>query len=175
MTKGAARAPSTRLRRSIFGSVSVRTPAIARDPMVVPPDCFFAAAKEAALVRQLHWIARCGQGVIGFDHGSNRPPRHAHPTLHGGVFAILGPDPYGLKSAGSLSALIMVSTMSAAPWSSRSSNSSHILRRLARIGAFSDGSRSIRVRAMQKAMASVPIFDCSMEGLLMAGSLSDRY
>src|SRR6202035_5538691 len=55
--------------------------------------------------------------------------------------------PHGLKNAGSLSALIMVSTMSAAAWSSRSSRSSHILRRLARIGAFSEGSRSIRVRA----------------------------
>ena len=79
---------------------------------------------------------------------------------------------HGLKNAGSLSALIMVSTMSAAPWSSRSSRSSHILRRLARIGAFSEGSRSIRVRAMQKAMPSVPILVCSIEGLLMAGSWS---
>jgi hypothetical protein len=43
---------------------------------------------------------------------------------------------------------------------------------LARIGAFSEGSRSIRVRAMQKAMPSVPIRVCSMVGLLMAGSLS---
>src|SRR5258708_17511583 len=80
---------------------------------------------------------------------------------------------HGLKNAGSLSALIMTSTMSAAPWSSRSSRSSHILRRLARIGAFSEGSRSIRVRAMQKAMPSVPIRACSTVGLLMAGSLSD--
>src|ERR1700738_70306 len=80
---------------------------------------------------------------------------------------------HGLKNAGSLSALIMVSTMSAAAWSSRSSKSSHILRRLARIGAFSDGSRSIRVRATQKAMPSAPIRVCSMVGLLMAGSLSD--
>src|ERR1700681_3005351 len=80
---------------------------------------------------------------------------------------------HGLKNAGSLSALIMVSTMSAAPWSSRSSKSSHILRKLARSGAFSEGSRSIRVRAMQKAMPSVPIRVCSMDGLLMAGSLSD--
>jgi len=78
-----------------------------------------------------------------------------------------------LKNAGSLSALIMVSTMSAAPWSSRSSSSSHILRKLARIGAFSDGSRSIRVRAMQKAMPSVPMRACSTVGLLMAGSLSE--
>src|SRR5258707_5995938 len=82
------------------------------------------------------------------------------------------PD-HGLKNAGSLSALIMVSTMSAAPWSSRSSRSSHILRRLARIGAFSDGSRSIRVRAMQKAMPSLPILGCSMEGLLMAAPFPD--
>src|ERR1700738_3738040 len=79
---------------------------------------------------------------------------------------------HGLKNAGSLSALIMVSTMSAAACSSRSSKSSHILRRLARIGAFSEGSRSIRVRAMQKAMPSVPIRVCSMVGLLMAGSSS---
>jgi His Kinase A (phospho-acceptor) domain len=79
---------------------------------------------------------------------------------------------HGLKNAGSLSALIMVSTISAAPWSSRSSRSSHILRKLARIGAFSEGSRSIRVRAMQKAMPSAPIRVCSMVGLLMAGSLS---
>src|ERR1700682_3575692 len=79
---------------------------------------------------------------------------------------------HGLKNAGSLSALIMVSTMSAAAWCSRSSKSSHILRRLARIGAFSEGSRSIRVRAMQKAMPSVPIRVCSMVGLLMAGSFS---
>jgi hypothetical protein len=43
---------------------------------------------------------------------------------------------------------------------------------LARIGAFSDGSRSIRVRAIQNATASVPIRVCSMVGLLMAGSLS---
>src|ERR1700686_3595973 len=77
---------------------------------------------------------------------------------------------HGLKNAGSLSALIMVSTMSAAAWSSRSSKSSHILRRLARIGAFSEGSRSIRVRAMQNAMASAPIRVCSTVGLLMAGS-----
>ena len=47
----------------------------------------------------------------------------------------------------------------------------HILRKLARIGAFSEGSRSIRVRAMQKAMPSVPIRVCSTVGLLMAGSL----
>jgi hypothetical protein len=78
---------------------------------------------------------------------------------------------HGLKNAGSLSALIMVSTISAAAWSSRSSRSSHILRKLARIGAFSEGSRSIRVRAMQKAMASVPIRVCSMVGLLMASRL----
>src|SRR4051794_38498067 len=112
--------------------------------------------------------------------GHRRWPRHksgaqagAHPTLHRVVFEILCPDPYGLKNAGSLSALIMVSTMSAAPWSSRSSSSSHILRRLARIGAFSEGSRSISVRAMQNAMPSLPILVCSMVGLLMAGSLSD--
>src|SRR5450631_1366270 len=80
---------------------------------------------------------------------------------------------HGLKNAGSFSALIMVSTMSAAAWSSRSSKSSHILRRLARIGAFSEGSRSIRVRAMQKAIPSVPIRVCSMVGLLMAGSFSN--
>src|ERR1700739_2884461 len=67
----------------------------------------------------------------------------------------------------------MVSTMSAAPWSSRSSRSSHILRKLARIGAFSEGSRSIRVRAIQKAIPSAPIRVCSMVGLLMAGSLSE--
>src|SRR5258707_15396290 len=66
----------------------------------------------------------------------------------------------------------MVSTMSAAAWSSRSSRSSHILRKLARIGAFSDGSRSIRVRAMQNAMPSAPILVCSTVGLLMAGSFS---
>src|SRR5258707_6054574 len=97
----------------------------------------------------------------------------AHSTLHGVVFAILRPDPYGLKNAGSLTALIMVSTMSAAPWSSRSSSSSHILRKLARSGAFSEGSRSIRVRAMQKAMASAPIRACSIVGLLIVGSFSD--
>jgi hypothetical protein len=43
---------------------------------------------------------------------------------------------------------------------------------LAQIGAFSEGSRSISVRAMQKAMASVPIRVCSTVGLLMAGSFS---
>src|SRR5258708_38384401 len=120
MTKGAANAPSTRLRRAIFKTVSARSPAIACDPMVIPPDFFFAAAKEAALVRQLHWISRCEQGGIGFDHGTNRPRRHAgaHPTLHGGVFEILCPDPYGLKNAGSCSALTIVSTTSAAPVSS---------------------------------------------------------
>jgi hypothetical protein len=41
---------------------------------------------------------------------------------------------------------------------------------LARIGAYSEGSRSIRVRAMQKAMPSLPILVCSTVGLLMAGS-----
>ena len=89
------------------------------------------------------------------------------------IAAGMGELTYGLKNAGSLSALIMVSTISAAAWSSRSSNSSHILRKLARIGAFSEGSRSIRVRAMQKAMASLPILVCSTVGLLMAGSWSD--
>src|SRR3979409_350145 len=76
------------------------------------------------------------------------------------IAAGMGELTSGLKNAGSLSALIMVSTMSAAPWSSRSSSSSHILRRLARIGAFSEGSRSIRVRAMQKARPSEPIRSC---------------
>src|SRR6476469_2367226 len=80
---------------------------------------------------------------------------------------------HGLKKAGSLSALIMVSTMSAAPWSSRSSSSSHIFRELARIGALSEGSRSIRVLAMQKAMPSLPILSCSGLGLLIADSLVD--
>jgi hypothetical protein len=43
---------------------------------------------------------------------------------------------------------------------------------LARIGALSEGSRSIRVLAMQKAMPSLPILVCSGLGLLMAGSSS---
>jgi hypothetical protein len=43
---------------------------------------------------------------------------------------------------------------------------------LARIGAFNEGSRSIKVRAMQNAMPSLPILVCSIEGLLMAISWS---
>src|SRR6266851_10372460 len=155
----------------------------------------FAAAKPAVIIglrlRHLHWIAGDEQGVFHVPNGASAHKSVVPPVCERGVgrrnlrckslirkapsAAALSSgalEAHGLKNAGSLSALIMVSTMSAAPWSSRSSRSSHILRKLARIGAFSEGSRSIRVRAMQKAMPSVPIRVCSMVGLLMAGSLS---
>jgi len=47
------------------------------------------------------------------------------------------------------------------------------LRKFARIGAFSEGSRSIKVRAMQEAIPSAPIGLCSAVGLLMARLLVD--
>src|SRR5260370_40707458 len=155
----------------------------------------FAAAKPAVIIglrlRHLHWIAGDEQGVFRARTARQRTNRSCRQYTSGGVWrrnlrckslirkapsaaapSSVAVDTHGLKKAGSLSALNLVLTMSAASWCSRSSRSSHILRKLARIGAFREGARSIRVRAMQKAMPSVPILVCSTLGLLMAGSLT---
>src|SRR5260370_10282407 len=126
----------------------------------------FAAAKPAVIIglrlRHLHWIAGDEQGVFRARTARQRTNRSCRQYTSGGVWrrnlrckslirkapsaaapSSVAVDTHGLQNAGSLSALILVSALSAASWASRSSRSPPLLRKLGAIRAFSESSRSV--------------------------------